>query len=154
MSKDILIDGIAESVLNILPKAKAALKDTYAKRPDLKLRGIQVIILDLIAHEGALSMGKLSSSLAIAKANTTPLVADLIDRGLLCRKRYEKDRRIVLIDLTDKGWCLQRKIRNENMEQFKARLTVLKEADLAQLNEVILSLSGLLDQWLTLTGAE
>ena len=85
----------------LLPKAKAVFKDTYARRPQLKLRGIQVVILDLISLEGAMSMGQLSSRVAIAKANTTPLVADLIEKGLLLRRRYEKDRRVVLIDLTE-----------------------------------------------------
>ncbi|MBE5780739.1 MAG: MarR family transcriptional regulator [Clostridiales bacterium] len=150
MSKESLIEGIAENVLVMLPKAKAVFKDTYARRPQLKLRGIQVVILDLISQEGAMSMGQLSSRVAIAKANTTPLVADLIEKGLLLRRRYEKDRRVVLIDLTEEGRALHRQIHEENMALFKEKLCTLDDGTLCKLDEVVRSLTGVLDHWLSL----
>ena len=61
MEKGLLIEGIAKNVLVMLPKAKAIFKDTYGKKPQLNLRGIQILIINIIHNEGPMSMGKLSS---------------------------------------------------------------------------------------------
>ena len=122
MEKGLLIEGIAKNVLVMLPKAKAIFKDTYGKKPQLNLRGIQILIINIIHNEGPMSMGKLSSIVSIAKANTTPLVADLIEKGYLCRRRYEKDRRVILIDLTEEGRQVQRMVQQENIAFFKSSI--------------------------------
>ena len=99
-------------------------------------------------------MGKLSSIVSIAKANTTPLVADLIEKGYLCRRRYEKDRRVILIDLTEEGRQVQRMVQQENIAFFKSKLGAFETEDLARLNDVVLSLTSLFDRWLETPPAE
>ena len=154
MEKGLLIEGIAKNVLVMLPKAKAIFKDTYGKKPQLNLRGIQILIINIIHNEGPMSMGKLSSIVSIAKANTTPLVADLIEKGYLCRRRYEKDRRVILIGLTEEGRQVQRMVQQENIAFFKSKLGAFETEDLARLNDVVLSLTSLFDRWLETPPAE
>lgn len=49
------------------------------------------------------SMNRLAETLGISKANATGLVDRLVKKGLVSRRRSEKDRRVVIVQLTPEG---------------------------------------------------
>lgn len=73
------------------------------KREGLSLSHGQIGILLVLDRDGQASMGHLSQVLDIDNAATTRLVDKLDGLGFVCRQTNPKDRRQVLITLTDSG---------------------------------------------------
>ena len=64
----------------------------------------QFTILDLVLKaEGRLSLSELRERLEVEKSTVTRLVAPLIKRKLLARRRSRQDSRAAIICLTDQG---------------------------------------------------
>ena len=63
----------------------------------------QFDILTVLSDEGAIPLNRLSERLCCACSNVTGLVDRLERDGLVNRERSSEDRRVILLDLTDKG---------------------------------------------------
>jgi DNA-binding MarR family transcriptional regulator len=60
-------------------------------------------ILAVLSEEGAIPLNRLSERLCCASSNVTGIVDRLERDGLVKRERSQEDRRVILLDLTDKG---------------------------------------------------
>ena len=63
----------------------------------------QVLVLQLLEADGPLAAGRLASDLLFSKSTITALLDGLEERGLIDRKRDERDRRSVIVSLTQAG---------------------------------------------------
>lgn len=63
----------------------------------------QIHILELLGAHEALRMKELSEKVGVTTGTLTVVVDKLVRKGLVCREANEKDRRSVIVKLTDKG---------------------------------------------------
>jgi DNA-binding MarR family transcriptional regulator len=87
----------------------------------------------------------LASELKISKQQTTPLICRLIDSGLVVRKSDEHDRRIVRVEITGAGNSTFEELDAEVKRVFAAKLAVLSDTDLDELDQTIRRTREILD---------
>ncbi|HXZ68605.1 MAG TPA: MarR family transcriptional regulator [Alphaproteobacteria bacterium] len=63
----------------------------------------QVLVLQLLEAEGPLTAGRLANELLFSKSTITAVLDGLEERKLIRRMRDERDRRSVIVSLTDSG---------------------------------------------------
>ena len=72
--------------------------------------------------EGERTATQLAQALPMDGSRISRVVTDLVDKGLLRRRRTREDRRIVMLSLTNKGLELASQI-FQNMQRYYAMLT-------------------------------
>jgi len=108
------LERFSRQVVGIMP----LLLREFVKREDNDLsRGKisfpQMVALDYVDQKGPIKMTELAKVLSIQMSSATVLADRLIRAKLLCRKRDEKDRRLVWASVTPKG----RKVISQIMAQ-------------------------------------
>ena len=88
-----------------------------------------MLVMNLDEHKTALSVSELADLLIITPAGVTHLINPLEDRGYIKRLQDRKDRRIVLIGLTDKGTQVAEALIAEVQEQLIGLVNHLGEED-------------------------
>ena len=63
----------------------------------------EIHTIDAIGKEGNRTMGEIAHDLRITVGTLTTAINRLIKKGYVERKRIEEDRRVVLVNLTEKG---------------------------------------------------
>jgi DNA-binding MarR family transcriptional regulator len=88
-----------------------------------------MLVMNLDENKTALSVSELADLLVITPAGVTHLVNPLEDKGYIKRLQDRKDRRIVLIGLTDKGTEVAEALIAEVQEQLIGLVNHLGEED-------------------------
>lgn len=70
---------------------------------DAELSMAQYIHLRTLREEGRISQSELSARLGLEKASSTRVLDELAQRGLIHRERHARDRRMIIVSLTDQG---------------------------------------------------
>ncbi|AUJ23887.1 MULTISPECIES: MarR family winged helix-turn-helix transcriptional regulator [Virgibacillus] len=125
----------------VLIKASKALQDYVME--DMKNYGMKTsefTILETLYHKGKQTVREISESVLIKTGSITYVIDKLEEKGLLQRKHSQEDRRVVYIDITDKGKQLMDEIFPKHQqvieelfmdvsdEQKKVVIDVLKKA--------------------------
>ena len=76
-----------------------------------------IFLLSFIKEEGVSSVSDIAHHLGVTLSAVTSLVDKLVDMHLVDRKRSEKDRRLVLLEITQEGNKILEKVR-ENSNSF------------------------------------
>lgn len=63
----------------------------------------QASVMRTLMHEGRKTMGEMSKLLGVSKGATTQLLNKLIDEGLIIRIPGDNDRRVIFVELSEKG---------------------------------------------------
>jgi DNA-binding MarR family transcriptional regulator len=111
----------------------------------LRLAPAQFHALSLLFRQRSLTISELASELKISKQQTTPLICRLIDSGLVVRKSDEHDRRIVRVEITGAGNSTFEELDAEVKRVFAAKLAVLSDTDLDELDQTIRRTREILD---------
>lgn len=85
----------------------------------------QLGVLEALMHLGELCQSDLSAKLLKSSGNVTTVVDNLERRGLVGRRRNPKDRRFVVVSLTDQGEDLIRAFFPEHVAGIVQTLRVL-----------------------------
>ncbi len=94
-------------------------------------------ILTTLYREKVLSSGNLAKSLDVRNSTITSLVDRLVKLSLVKRRRDERDRRVVLVELTDKGKKLTEKLLTLRKERLKEIVKELPEEKVKEIYESI-----------------
>ncbi len=89
-----------------------------------------------IKDEG-IPFNKLAQKVHCNASNMTGLIDRMEDNGWVNRKRSEKDRRIWLVKLTDKGEKLKNKLIPEHKENIKNKMDLLSREEQKKLTELL-----------------
>lgn len=92
--------------------------------------------LEALYHKGKLSVQQLTEKVLIANSSMTYVLDNLSKRGLITRNKYEKDRRIYVVDLTEVGMKLMEDIyprHYKNMTSILSCLTIEEQKTLQSL---------------------
>lgn len=85
----------------------------------------QMLLLQIVFEKNMCTMTDLSKNMGITKSAVTGLTDRLIRSKLIARTRGIKDRRIVIISLTEKGKHLIKKVINEHQQMIKEAFSPL-----------------------------
>jgi MarR family 2-MHQ and catechol resistance regulon transcriptional repressor len=97
-------EAIALATFTRLSKTAGKLRRTvYAGLSDTRLTESQVNVLELLHKLGPLPQKEIAKNLSVTGGNITMVVDNLQKRDLVNRKRWEEDRRVVHVNLTDLG---------------------------------------------------
>lgn len=96
----------------------------------------QLGALEALLHLGPLSQKALGQKLLRSGGNITLLVDNLERRGLVQRRRGEKDRRFVAVHLTASGRALIRRIFPEHAARILGEMQLLGAADQERLRSL------------------
>ncbi len=96
----------------------------------------QIGILFRLSHAGPLNFKQLANMCGMTSSAVTQLVEPLVKDGLLTRTPDKKDRRIICIDLTDKGRAKLAKAKLMRVKMITNFLQPLTDTELAQLKNI------------------
>jgi DNA-binding MarR family transcriptional regulator len=107
----------------------------------LPLTMAQLKSLFFINNQGSTNSGKLAAALGVTPTNVTGIIDRLVKQGLVSRSEDVQDRRILVLQATDRGEALVAKLRERRrgyLSEVLARLSVDELATLAQgLNSLV-----------------
>jgi len=141
-----LVDIVTEELLVMQPLIfrsvrrklqKAVLADFYVDITPMNLE-----IMKLLERKESLSISEIGDQLQIARAQMTRLVDKLVTTGLAERQSGTDDRRIIYINLTEKG---MRTIQDQDKLLKNAFKETLQDLSEDELNEIKVSLIKLRD---------
>lgn len=105
----------------------------------------QLLALRTLAENGELTAGSIARAVHLSQATITSVLDRLEQAGLVVRVRSERDRRQVLVRLTDAGRKACRAAPMLLQEHFVARYRELPEAQQAALLEALQQVARMMD---------
>lgn len=87
----------------------------------------QLLVMELLAADGELTIGGIAERVGLAQATVTVIVDRLGDRGLVSRRRSSEDRRQVRVDLTKEGRQLFARAPTALQTRFLRNFAALKK---------------------------
>lgn len=105
-----------------------------------------VKVIVYLVHKGSATMSEMAYHLSISKSNLTPIIDKLFQEGFVKRSEMPKDRRTVLIEVTD--LAIEQFDRHKQLvkDRLAARIEHLTPEDLQKLHESIRMALPLLDK--------
>ena len=115
----------------------------FAAEPwiELSLTIAQLKSLFFIVDKGTTNFKKLAEALSVTPPNITGIIDRLVEQGLVSRTENPEDRRVILLQATDKGRQLLNTLKENRTNQMMQILANLSTEELAAL---ALGLSALL----------
>ncbi len=104
-------------------------------------------LLSYLSHEKELSMTIISNKLHISKPNLTAIVDKLVKEGYVQRKFDESDRRLILIELTEKGQEYQQECSKARYESVAKMFEKFSDDDFIEFNKSIETITKILNKY-------
>ncbi len=105
--------------------------------PDFEISKQHLKLLYIIKNEDRKPMSYYSEKMSIPKSNITVMTNKLFEEGLIEREFDPKDRRIILIKLTDKGDEYLCECWDRIKQHMLRKIDVLDNEEVKRLNELI-----------------
>ncbi len=118
---------------------------------NLMLKGLTVppsnmkVIFYLIMH-GSCPVSKIANDLVISKPNMTPIIDNLLAEGYVTRYDDPNDRRIIIIEPTQKARDFVVQKKRESKELLSEKLSSLSDNDLLFLKDVLPKLAAVMSK--------
>ena len=119
----ISIDSVIENLISIHPLLSKSF--TKSIRSKTNLNPGSLYVLGILARHGMQSMSEIGCKLSMPKSHTTGLVDKLIAENLVERLFDPKDRRIVNVQITKKGFEDFNTIKLEISQELRLKLQML-----------------------------
>ena len=107
---------------------------------ELSLTLAQLKGLFFISNEGNTNVRKLAAALSVTSANVTGIVDRLVKQGLATRRENPEDRRMLLLQVTDKGRALITDLRERQISRLSEILDYMSPDELSTLAQGFSSL--------------
>lgn len=96
----------------------------------LNLTVPQLKSLSFISHSVKSSPGRLAAALSVTPPNVTGIVDRLVEQGLVMRRESDQDRRVLLLEVTEKGEGILADLREARINTMQEVLGRLHESEL------------------------
>jgi MarR family transcriptional regulator, organic hydroperoxide resistance regulator len=100
---------------------------------ELKMTIAQLKSLFFIAEKGKTNFKKLADALGVTPPNITGIVDRLVEQGLVSRTENIEDRRVMLLQMTDKGLTLVNNLHENRFNNLNNLMINMSEDDLYSL---------------------
>ena len=137
-------DPLAHRALEWLLHAETSVRRRLAaelEREGLSASGFSVLVV-LTTAGGELELRALRRRLRTSKANATEVVTTLEQRGLVTRRRCERDRRTAVVAMTGRGRELTGRLFPQHTRRVQEAFAVLDEGEKRFLAEVCRKLAA------------
>lgn len=126
--------------LNLLRAYHSLQKDlrTFFEEHELTHRQYNVLRILYVRGKNGLSCQTIRERLVTNVSDISRLIDRMVDKNLVRRERSEKDRRVVLIHLTDGGKTLCQTVDDQLVKKHKNQFDHLPQSEIEQLNELLL----------------
>jgi MarR family transcriptional regulator, organic hydroperoxide resistance regulator len=128
------VDSILEAIVYLYTESRRVTKEV-ARRADLT--GPQLTVLKVLEGLGDLSLSELSERIRAQNSTVTGIIDRMEREDLVVRARSTEDRRVVHIQLTEKGARIAREIAVEPMEVFRSALESLSAGEMRDLLRIL-----------------
>lgn len=132
------LDAIVEAIVYLYTESRRITKDLAGR---YGLTGPQLAVVKMLEPVGKLSLSELSDRIRARNSTVTGIIDRMEREALVLRKRSEEDRRVVNIELTDKGRELAADIPVEPVQIFRRVLAELAPGDAAALKRILTQLA-------------
>ncbi len=133
-------DAQAESLRLWVVFARAHAAISARAQADVARHGLTVAefgVLEALHHKGPLLLSELKEKILVSNAGVTYLVDRLEKRGLVERRRCDRDRRAYYAHLTDDGTAFVERIFPEHAAAIKEAFSVLDAGERAAATELL-----------------
>lgn len=117
-------------------------------QPENRIKANTLAFQALIAleqrRENAPTMSELAAEMSITKQQLTKIVNDLEDEHLVQRTHDKKNRRLVYLNITGDGLLCLEQLKSCILESIIGRLAPFTPEELKELDQCMLTLSGLM----------
>ncbi|KOR26623.1 MarR family transcriptional regulator [Clostridium sp. L74] len=100
---NIQLDEISQNLYDLLLKLNKKLLNPDELKRNFPLPPSHVKVIIYLKHNGNCSISKIAKDLLISKPNMTPIIDKLISENMVTRYTDSRDRRIIRVELTEKG---------------------------------------------------
>lgn len=121
-------------------------KHGHPKKITEKMQGEALAILYLLEHKNIVLPGEMSNEMNISSARVAAMLNSLENKGLITREMDKRDRRKILVSLTQKGKDLAVKHRQKVENHTAKMLELLGEHDALELVRITEKLTTLLSK--------
>ncbi len=128
------VDAIVETIIYLYTESRRLTKELARS---FGLTGPQLTVIKILDELGDLSLSSLSDRIKAQNSTVTGIIDRMVREGLVVRERSERDRRMVLIRLTDSGQKLASQIEVEPMQIFRQALGSLPRQDIEDLFRIL-----------------
>ena len=97
--------------------------------PDGRINISHFIILEFLKEKDSSNMSELSNALKLTMSAATAIIDKMVELKLVHRQHSKEDRRVVEVELTDKGKKTAIKFARHRLTMIKEVFSVLTEAD-------------------------
>jgi len=105
------IDEFRENMLEYMKRMRIQLNSTFSGiASKYGLTQMQMQILLKLYEDGSHTISSLANTVGAFGANISPICKKMEADGLILRKRKQEDERVVLLELTEKGYLIAREI--------------------------------------------
>lgn len=109
---------------------------------DFNITVPQFTALQILIGEGDLTIGELSQKMTLACSTITDLIDRMEKSGLVVRKKDEKDKRVVRVEVQPIGYEIVQKVLDKRIDYLAEKLKGFKDEDKKFLKEALESLYG------------
>jgi DNA-binding MarR family transcriptional regulator len=128
------VDAIVETIVYLYTESRRLTKGLAREHG---LTGPQLTVVKILEQLGDLSLSSLSGRIRAKNSTVTGIIDRMERESLVVRERSANDRRVVLIQLTDKGRKLAASITVEPLEIFREALAALPKKDIQDLFRIL-----------------
>jgi DNA-binding MarR family transcriptional regulator len=132
------LDAIVEAIVYLYTESRRITKDLAGR---YGLTGPQLAVVKMLEPVGKLSLSELSERIRARNSTVTGIIDRMEREALVLRKRSKEDRRVVNIELTDKGRELAAGIPVEPVQIFRRVLAELPPRDATDLKRILTRLA-------------
>lgn len=144
MCKD-SVDMLAEKLLTFIPiMTKKIIRLDMQANEILPIN--QLVVLGILGDEGILSISEICKKISVSKPQMTIIIDKLVKKDLVYRVYSKEDRRIINIDLTEKGKEYLRSLLEMFKENLSHKLISLPREELAKLLNLIETIESIFRQ--------
>ncbi len=130
-----LIHETGENIFSLTLMLHSTLANPQAISKSCEIPQSHMRVLFLLRWSETQTMSEIAKFLGISKPNLTPIIDRLILEGYVERSENKKDRRILLISLTEKGSGYLKNLNDRVKKHTRMRLEGLSEEDLMILHD-------------------
>ena len=106
----------------------------------------QFTALQILIYNGDLTIGELSQKMGLACSTITDLIDRMENNQLVVRKKDQKDKRVVRIEVLPIGYEIVEKVLEERIRFLESKMKGLSEQEKAALDEGLESLYNVMKQ--------
>ncbi|MBP2645061.1 MAG: MarR family protein [Firmicutes bacterium] len=137
---------IAQTIFQLIPSIDAKFMRPMEQHYAGDITPVQIGVLLNIRERVVLTMTALAKEMLISKQQLTPVVKDLVSRGLVKKEQDCKDRRLSLLSLTPLGLAWHEDFTKLTLEILNDTLDTLDEPDLACLNNAFMEIHRIIQK--------